>query len=144
MDFSAESRLKSTNASSVLVEEQKVLGQRFSADVTFEDALAVVDNLVLTERRKRLSPPEILVLKAAWDGKEYKDIASNSTYSLNYLQRRVASPLWNMLSTTIGDGERVEKQSLRYFLERVTKKYQFSDAVHEEQIYPAKRMSEKF
>lgn len=137
MDFSAESRLESTNASSILVEEQKVLGQRFSADVTFEDALAVVDNLVLTERRKRLSSPEILVLKAAWDGKEYKDVASNSTYSLNYLQRRVASPLWNMLSTTIGDGERVEKQSLRYFLERVTKKYQFS-AIHEEQTYPAK------
>ncbi|MBD2526916.1 NACHT domain-containing protein [Nostoc sp. FACHB-133] len=138
MDFSAESRLKSTNASSVLVKEQKVLGQRFSADVTFEDALAVVDNLVLTERRKRLSPPEILVIKAAWDGKEYKDVASNSTYSLNYLQRRVASPLWNMLSTTIGDGERVEKQSLRYFLERVTKKYQFQDAIHEQQTYPAK------
>ena len=43
-----------------------------------------------------------------------------------------------MLSTTIGDGERVEKQSLRYFLERVTKKYQFQNAIHEEQTYTAK------
>lgn len=137
MDFGAESRLKSTTSSPVLPQEQAVLGQRFSATVTFEEALAVVDNLVLAKRRKRLSPPEILVIKAAWDGKEYKDVASNSTYSLNYLQRRVASPLWNMLSITIGDGERVEKQSLRYFLERVTNKYQFQDAIHEEQICPA-------
>lgn len=137
MDFRAESKLKSTIPSLIFLQEQGVLGHKFSATVDFEEAFTVVDNLVLAERRKRLSLPEILVLRAAWDGKEYKDVASDSTYSLNYLQRRVAPPLWNMLSKMIGDGERVEKQSLRYFLERVTTRYQSQDAIHEEQIFPA-------
>ncbi|MBC6435870.1 NACHT domain-containing protein [Nostoc sp. HG1] len=135
MNFRAASRFKPTTPSPILPQEHGVLGQRFSATVNFEEAFAVVDNLVLAERRKRLSLPEILVLRAAWDGKEYKDIVTNSTYSLNYLQRRVAPPLWNMLSKTIGDGERVEKQSLRYFLERVTKQYQSQDAIHEKQTF---------
>ncbi|MFN6568187.1 ATP-binding protein [Dendronalium sp. ChiSLP03b] len=135
MDFSAESKLNYTAPSSMIPKEQRLLGwQRFSATVTFEEALSLLNDLVLAERRRHLSEAEVLVIEGAWNDKEYEEIANNSTYSRNYLQRRVAPPLWDMLSKTIGNRERVGKKSLRYFLERVTKKYQSLEVLNEEKI----------
>lgn len=50
MDFSAESRLKSAAAPSVIPEQQRLLGQMFLVSVTFEEALIVANHLVLAER----------------------------------------------------------------------------------------------
>ncbi|MFK0730548.1 MAG: NB-ARC domain-containing protein [Gloeotrichia echinulata HAB0833] len=93
-----------------------------SAPLTFEEALNVVDNLVVSKKRKLLSEAEILVLHGAWDNEEYEEIAKRSRYTCNYLQRRVAPPLWKLLSELIGNGAKVDKKNLRYFLEQVAGK----------------------
>ncbi|MBH8575211.1 NACHT domain-containing protein [Nostocaceae cyanobacterium CENA369] len=100
--------------------EQDLLEQTCSGAITFEEALIVIDNLVFAKIGRHLSEAEITVLKGAWNDCDYEEIAQNSPYSLNYLQRRLAPQLWDVLSATIGDGERVYKKNLRDFLEKVT------------------------
>ncbi|BAB78313.1 NB-ARC domain-containing protein (plasmid) [Anabaena sp. FACHB-709] len=133
MDFTAESTPPSTAFTSNASHEQKVLGQVFSVTVTFDEALAVIDELVLANRRKCLSEAEILVIKGAWHNEEYEEIAHSSDYTLNYLQRRVAPPLWDLFSKLLGNGEKIGKKNLRYFLEQVTKKYLAQDVISKEQ-----------
>lgn len=140
MDFSAESRLKSAAAPSVIPEQQRLLGQMFLVSVTFEEALIVANHLVLAERHTYLSEAEVLVIEGAWNNKEYQELSNNSIYSLNYLQRRIAPPLWNMFSKTIGNGERIVKKNLRYFLEQVTKKYKYQDILSKEQTHPVNKL----
>lgn len=120
MDFTAESTPPSTAFTSNASHEQKVLGQVFSVTVTFDEALAVIDELVLANRRKCLSEAEILVIKGAWHNEEYEEIAHSSDYTLNYLQRRVAPPLWDLFSKLLGNGEKIGKK-LKVLLEQVTK-----------------------
>lgn len=91
--------------------------------LTFEEVLRVANDLMFAEKGRYLSDPEIIVMKGAWNDKDYEEIASNSRYSLNYLQRTVAPQLWDIFSEVIGNGARVGKKRLRYFLEQVTKKY---------------------
>lgn len=91
--------------------------------VTFEEVLRVANDLMFAKKGRYLSDPEIIVMKGAWNDKDYEEIASNSRYSLNYLQRTVAPQLWDIFSEVIGNGARVGKKRLRYFLEQVTTKY---------------------
>ena len=138
MNFSAESesRLNSTTLPFDILEKQEILeGQSFSACVTFEEALTLVNDIVLAGKRRYLSEAETLVISGAWNNKEYEEIANNSAYTRNYLQRRVAPPLWDILSKMIGNGQRVGKKNLRYFLDQVTKKYQHQNAFNEEQKF---------
>jgi hypothetical protein len=140
MNFSADSRLKYTSAPSVVPEQQRLPEQMFLVPITFEEALAVANHLVLAERHTYLSEAEILVIKGAWNNKEYQELSKNSTYSLNYLQRRVAPPLWDIFSKTIGNGERIVKKNLRYFLEQVTKKYKCKHILDKEQTHPTNNL----
>ncbi|BBD63180.1 hypothetical protein NIES2109_60300 (plasmid) [Nostoc sp. HK-01] len=134
MDFIAEPKFQSTASFHTLPQGQEVLGRVFPANITFNEALAVLSDLVLAERRKCLSGAEILVLKGAWHDDEYEELANNSDYSLNYLQRRVAPPLWDLLSKLLGNGEKIGKKNLRYFLEQVTKKYLEQNLTNKDQI----------
>lgn len=88
--------------------------------VTFKEALKVANDLLLAKKGRCLSEPEIIVMNGAWNNSDYEEIAGNSRYSVNYLQRNVAPPLWDLLSEVIGNGARVGKKKLRYFLEQVT------------------------
>ncbi|GAX38948.1 NACHT domain-containing protein [Nodularia sp. NIES-3585] len=90
-------------------------------NVNFDEALVVVNDLILTERGKGLSEAEIIVMKGAWNNLDYEEIANQSTYTLNYLQRVVGARLWDTLSKTIGNGERLTKKKLRFFLEQLVK-----------------------
>lgn len=90
--------------------------------VTFEEALKVVDDLVFAKMGRHLLKPEIIVMEGAWHDQGYEEIACNSPYSINYLQRTVAPQLWDMLSEVIGNGARVGKKKLRYFLEEIITK----------------------
>ena len=123
MGFSANQELESPSPSFVRQKGQELLGQPFSGRVTFEAALDAVNELVFAQKSRYLSKVEILVMKGVWDDIGYEEIANNSPYSHNYLQRTVAPNLWNTLSETIGNGKRVGKKRLRCFLEQVAKKY---------------------
>ena len=123
MVFSAEREFESSSPSSVRQKKQDLLVPNFSRTVTFEAAVAVVNDLVFEKQGRYLSKVEILVMKGVWDGIDYEGIANNSDYSLNYLQRHIAPSLWKTLSETIGNGKRVGKKRLRCHLEQVTRKY---------------------
>ncbi|MBD2255715.1 NB-ARC domain-containing protein [Nostoc parmelioides] len=83
--------------------------------ITFEKALETVNERVLQARGKPLTEPEFTVIKGAWFGQNYETISGNSAYSLNYLQRRVATSLFDFLSKIFG--EQLCKRNLRSFLE---------------------------
>ncbi|MBE9037019.1 NB-ARC domain-containing protein [aff. Roholtiella sp. LEGE 12411] len=134
MDFSAVQKLNSSAISFTVPNEQKLQRQRYSSiKVTFEEALAVVSDLVFAKRGRHLTDLEILVMRGTWNNREFIEIAENSSYSVNYLQRGVASRLWDILSKTIGHGERVSKKNLRYFLEKATEEYYAISASNDEQ-----------
>jgi len=133
MNFSAVLRLNSP-ALSFAIPKGRRKKQSSSATVIFEQALAVVNDLIFAKRGKYLSEVEIVVLKGAWNDDDYKEMAKNSPYSLNYLQRRIAPPLWEILSETIGNGEVIGKKKLRYCLEQLTKKYHTQSTSILEQI----------
>ncbi|MBW4643209.1 MAG: NACHT domain-containing protein [Goleter apudmare HA4340-LM2] len=89
-------------------------------EVTFDEALLVIDELVFTKIGRHLSDAEVLVMKGAWNDDDYEEISKNSTYTVNYLQRHLAPQLWNIISATIGSGERITKKKLRDFLEKLS------------------------
>ncbi|WP_392530008.1 NB-ARC domain-containing protein [Nostoc sp. C117] len=141
MDFNAGQRLNlplNPSLSSATITGRNFTEQNCSKIVTFEKALAVVDDLVFTKTGRRLSEAEITVLKGTWNDCDYEEIAENSPYSLNYLQRRLAPQLWDVLSATIGNGERVYKKNLRNFLEILTPdKYHTQPTSSENQVTSA-------
>ncbi|MBD6621125.1 ATP-binding protein [Komarekiella sp. 'clone 1'] len=125
-----------------LIPKESRKGQTSSARVTFNQALLVVNDLVYAKRGKYLSDVEITVLKGAWNDDDYEEMADNSPYSLNYLQRRIAPPLWDLLSETLGNNERITKKKLRPCLEQVTKKYHAECAsIPEQQILPSREIA---
>jgi len=101
--------------------------------VTFEEALIVVDHLVFAKKSRHLSEAEIIVLKGAWNDLDYEQIAQNTRFSLNYLQRTVAPKLWDILSQTMGNDTPVGKKRLRCFLEEITKKHYDQSATNAKQ-----------
>lgn len=136
MNFSADPRFQSPVPSSINLKVQELPKVLFMVQVTFDLALAVVNNFVLSKKGRTLSEPEIIIMKGAWDDDDYEEIANNSTYSLNYLQRGIAPRLWDLLSETIGHGERVGKKNLRNFLEQLTQEYYVQSAPNEQQKFP--------
>jgi hypothetical protein len=86
--------------------------------VEITEAIALIDKLVLTKQGRHLQPPEIVVLEAAWDDKDYKQMALNSGYSNSILQYQTAPKLWTLLTGILGEGEKVTKKRLRSILER--------------------------
>lgn len=132
MDHSATRRINSQSLFTVAQGERR--NRLMSTRVNFDTVVAAINDLVFAKRGKYLSEPEIIVLRGAWDNDDYKEMAENSPYSVNYLQRRIAPPLWNLLSQTVGSGERVSKKRLRYSLEEVTKKYHSESVLIQEQV----------
>lgn len=123
MDFNAIQRLTSPSLSFSVPEGEELQKRTYSVVVTFDEALAIANNLVFAKRGRYLNDPEITVMKGAWNNCDYEEIAEKSRYSINYLQRGVATRLFNILTKTIGNGERVNKKNLRNFLEQITEEY---------------------
>nr|AFS17243.1 putative DRNF1 [Nostoc flagelliforme str. Sunitezuoqi] len=136
MNFSADPIFQSSTPpplSQTIKDLPEVL---FTIKVTFDLALSVVNNFVFTKKGRYLSEAEIIVMMGAWDDDDYEEIANNSTYSLNYLQRGIAPRLWDLLSETIGHGERVGKKNLRKILEQITEEYYVQSAPDKQEKFP--------
>ena len=78
----------------------------------FEEALALVESAIgpgsLTDLQEQ-------VLRHAWDGKSYIEIADTLGYGPDYI-RHVGQQVWKMLSETFG--EKVSKTTFRAALRR--------------------------
>ncbi|MBD2441182.1 NB-ARC domain-containing protein [Nostoc sp. FACHB-110] len=84
-----------------------------SKKITLEEALEFLNELIHKARDKSLSEPEIIVFKGAWYEQSYEEMSKTSTYKKNYLQRRIAIDLFDLLTKIIGNGEQVCKRNLR-------------------------------
>jgi hypothetical protein len=83
-----------------------------------QEAIKAIDELVFAKAGRHLSQDEKLVIEAAWEDKEYKEIAATFSYSIDRLQRDVGRKLWILLTGVLGNGEKVTKKRLRSILER--------------------------
>lgn len=78
-----------------------------------EKILDILEEKVVKYTKRHLSEAEKIVIRGAWDGKDYKEMASESGYNIFYLQQKVAPPLWIMLSEIIDAGIKVRKLNLK-------------------------------
>ncbi len=83
-----------------------------------KEVIQAIDDLVFAKQGRWLEEPEKIVLRSAWLDLDYKDIAENSLYDINLLQRRVAPKLWVLLTGILGSGEKVTKKRLRGIVEK--------------------------
>lgn len=84
--------------------------------ISFEEVLTLVERFVLTATGKHLSHIETLVLKGAWLGQKYSQIAFEHGYTLEYLKNDVGPQLWKRLSQAFG--EDISKTNCRVALRR--------------------------
>jgi hypothetical protein len=86
-------------------------------DLSWEQTQNLADDAVFKNTGKRLSDIEVEVLRGAWEGKSYDEIASQLVLSVNYINKDVGYRLWKKLSDALG--EEVSKKSFRQALQRV-------------------------
>ncbi|MBD2505014.1 NACHT domain-containing protein [Anabaena azotica] len=120
MNYSAESKETVFSLSSPNAEGQKL---KISMPENFQQTLAVINDLVFAKIGRRLSSTEILIIKGALKDIDYQEIANFSPYSKNYIQRTLAPQLWQILTETIGNGEKVSKKTLSHFLQQINQEY---------------------
>ncbi|WYL95199.1 MAG: hypothetical protein HEQ35_16335 [Gloeotrichia echinulata IR180] len=84
--------------------------------MNLEQCLEVANEMVFLKVGRRLNDIETSVLKGAWDGKTYEEIADNNGYSVAYLMRGVGPKLWKMMTEALG--EQVRKTNFKSALER--------------------------
>lgn len=83
----------------------------------FEQSIDFVnEHLEAAKAGRRITVPERLVLRAAWEKLQYSDVATESNNS-EYLRSRVAPTLWRLLTDVFGRGEKIRKNTYRGFVE---------------------------
>jgi ATPase family associated with various cellular activities (AAA) len=85
--------------------------------LTLEDILPLINMLLSSKGYETLDSAQIAVIRASWEGIDYKDMAERTPFSWGKLHREVAPPLWTMLSDALGHP--VSKRKLRQTLERL-------------------------
>ena len=83
-----------------------------------EEAFKVINDLVVAKAGRHLDQAEKIIIEAAWENKDYKEIAEKSPYTVDRLQRDVGRKLWILLTGILGNGEKVTKKRLRTVLEK--------------------------
>lgn len=78
--------------------------------IAFDVALKTVDAAVFTKTARPLKNIEVEVLKGAWLGKTYDQIAAECGYAPEYIKHDVGPKLWQILSASFG--KKVSKTNL--------------------------------
>ncbi len=86
------------------------------SELPWEQIENLVNTLVLKYTGKYLTDIEIDVLRGAWEGKSYEEIAKQLFRSVSYINKDVGYRLWKKLSEALG--EEVTKKSFRQALKR--------------------------
>ncbi|WP_172891231.1 AAA-like domain-containing protein [Dolichospermum compactum] len=90
------------------------------AEMSWEQILEFVDEIVWKFTQKHLTDVEVQILKGSWEGKMYEDIARETKFSHGYIQNDVGAKLWKKLTDIIG--EPVSKNNFRQALDREREK----------------------
>lgn len=83
--------------------------------MSFENVLTALNEAVSASEGRSLNEAESTILRGAWEGLTYPEIAAQSPYSLNYLKQDVGPHLWKLLSRVLG--RKVSKPHFRSFVE---------------------------
>ncbi|MDF0553029.1 AAA-like domain-containing protein [Kamptonema sp. UHCC 0994] len=83
---------------------------------TWDEALKVADAAIYEKTGSHLSDIEVKVLRGAWDGDSYEQIAEKFGYSVNYIRADIGSKLWEKLSKALP--EEVTKKKFQEALKR--------------------------
>lgn len=84
--------------------------------MNFDEALKLVDAGVFARKKRHLKDVEVIILKGAWQGQRYEDIAEAEGYTAKYLRQDIGPKLWKLLSEVLG--ENVSKTNFQTALER--------------------------
>ncbi|WP_143288285.1 NB-ARC domain-containing protein, partial [Calothrix rhizosoleniae] len=76
-----------------------------------EQAIELVNSAISQSIERSLSEVEIDLLRGAWLGETYEEIAERSGYSINYLQRDIGPKFWKLLSSTFD--KKLNKTNIR-------------------------------
>ncbi len=87
-----------------------------SNNISFQEVLRLVENLVLTKTGKHLSNIELLVLRGSWKGQKYNQIAAEGGYTNEYLKNDVGPKLWKRLSIALAN--KINKNNFKAILEQ--------------------------
>ena len=85
-------------------------------ELDLESAIAAADHAIASHSGRHLSDIETEILKGAWNGLTYDQIADAAGYSDSYVRRNVGVKFWRVLSQSLG--ETVSKTSFRESLRR--------------------------
>jgi WD40 repeat protein len=91
----------------------------------FERALEIANVATFAKFGKCLSDVETVILKGAWQGQTYEQIAEISGYSVSYLTRDIGPKLWKFLSQALE--QPVSKTTFQTVLERQSEKQENGD-----------------
>jgi hypothetical protein len=100
-------------------------------EFNWETALQTADDLVFRETDKHLTDIEITVLRGAWHGLTYEQIAKIESYATGYISRDVGKELWDKISTALG--EKVSKKNFKAALQRESQKYIQATPTHNQE-----------
>lgn len=94
---------------------------------SFDEALKVADAAFLATQGRHFSDVEALVLRGAWQEQTYEQMAQQTRYSANYLQRDIGAQLWKRLAEALGEPE-IGKKNFREALKRQWQKLAVTSA----------------
>jgi len=86
--------------------------------MNFQDVLEIVESAVYKAKGRKLTDPEMTVLRGSWEGLTYEKMAEGSLYKPNYLKGDVSHKFWKLLTFALG--EDVSKRNFRAALQRAS------------------------
>lgn len=99
-----------------------------------EKALNLVDAIVFTKTKRHLKDIEVVILRGAWQGQSYDDIADANGYTPNYLKQDIGPKLWKFLSQLLPEGEKLSKKNFKTALERLGEAQQICQVVDKDSV----------
>jgi hypothetical protein len=81
-----------------------------------DDLLKLIDAKVIDRFDRHLKDVEVLLLRGAYQGQSYEEIAEANNYTATYLRQDLGPRFWKTLSEALG--ERVSKRNFRSAVER--------------------------
>ncbi len=94
----------------------------FAYLMNFLNVLELVESAVYRAKGRKLTDPELAVLRGSWEGLTYEKMAEGLPYKPNYLKGDVSHKFWKLLSFALG--EDVSKRNFRAALERASLRFQ--------------------
>jgi hypothetical protein len=83
--------------------------------MNFEEVQLVIDNIFFEKTKRHLKTIEIIILKGAFEGKNYTEIARDYSCTPEYISHDVAPKLWKLISQITG--EKFNKRNFRLLIE---------------------------